>query len=177
VYNAAVRRDGFYRRHSVPDWAVVLIAAFGGGLAGAVLQPLASHILERLRREEEIRKRRERHLRRMLSSRMAMTAALVDDAWRILLRQHQGQPMTVKEKWEVLSRHTDGPLWEPDRIHDPLLRQHAYDYAHTAFLLFNAFWAAEADQERVESLITQLDRMRADISTRMDELNWPEVDE
>ena len=161
----------------MPDWAVVLVAAFSGGLAGAVLQPLASHILERIRREEDIRKTRERQLRRMLQSRMAMTAALVNDAWGILLRQAHGPPMTGKEKWEVLFRHAGGPLWEPDRIRDPSLRKSAYDYAHAAFLLFNALWPAQADQERVEGLVTQLDGIRAAITTRMDELNWPEVDD
>ena len=42
------------------DTVTVLGAAFGGGLAGAVLQPVVSYVLQRAHSGEEIRKGRER---------------------------------------------------------------------------------------------------------------------
>lgn len=50
----------------MPDWAIVLVAAFGGGLAGAVLQPVVTYAMDRLRSKERIQKSRERALRRMV---------------------------------------------------------------------------------------------------------------
>lgn len=159
----------------MPDWAVIVIAAFGGGLAGAVLQPLVLHALERLRREEEIRRRREGHLRRMLESRIVMAMALVHGSWQVIMRQDEGPAMTWSEKMELLAPPASGPVWEPERIKDSSLRQKAESYADAASALFRALLPTTADAKKVDDLVNQLEALRREIVLRMDELNWPEV--
>ena len=83
----------------MPDWAIVLVAAFGGGLAGAVLQPLVTFWLQRMNSGKDIRKRRERSLRRMLSSRMALGRSASSLSLRVLLHESG----TLSEPLDILS--------------------------------------------------------------------------
>jgi len=63
------------------ETATVLLAAFGGGLADAVLQPVVSHFLDRARAGERIRKRREQSPRRVLVGQMVRGRKLIE-AWQ-----------------------------------------------------------------------------------------------
>ncbi len=116
----------------MPDWAIVLAAAFGGGLAGAVLQPVVSYGMERLRRGEEIRKSRERSLRRMINHAIAegrecaMLSFLIEEGLK------HCAPLTPEQIGAKLNE-AEGRLtwkdmpWQPDRIKDPALRQLALE--------------------------------------------------
>lgn len=161
----------------MPDWAVVLIAAFGGGLAGAVLQPLASHILERLRREEETRKKRERHLRRMLVAQIRLGRGAVAMTTYAKARLQQRQAVSVEELQASLTPAPGGPLWEPQRIPDPQLREDAIKYDDTRAKLDDLLWHQPIDFGRAFPLAQQLESLQVEITHRMDELNWPEVDD
>jgi hypothetical protein len=52
----------------MPDEVVVVEAAFGGGLAGAILQPLTSYAMDGLRSGDRKRMGLERNLRRMITN-------------------------------------------------------------------------------------------------------------
>lgn len=102
----------------------VVGAAFIGGLAGAILQPLVEHGLERVRAKELRRKAIESRLRRMISSwlQYANQAAIVGT--EILARQDLNlSPLNAAEIIErvKLNDHTFLP-WEAERIQDPQMR-------------------------------------------------------
>lgn len=169
----------------MPDWAVVLVAAFGGGLAGAVLQPLASHVLERLRREEETRKKRERQLRRMIEARIKFREfhEIVLRAVRLL--RHRGKrALSAREVIQRLEREEPSPpapSYRPERIPDPHLRQKATQYGEL-FAEFTGPLLLEeemdsATEDRLLELADRINPLEKEIVRRMDELNWPEVDE
>jgi hypothetical protein len=168
----------------MPDWAVVLVAAFGGGLAGAVLQPLASHVLERVRREEEIRKRRERHLRRMvearIESRRTHELALAFVCGFRRLGKPAPSAREVIEDHERREPPPPAPTYWPERIPDPHLRQTAIEYGKLVAELTGPLRFQDIDPATEDKLLQLTDRIRPleeEIVRRMDELNWPEVDE
>lgn len=152
----------------MPDWAIVLVAAFGGGLAGAVLQPVTAYVLETIRSKHEIRKRRERGLRRML------------EAW---LRH--GRRIMVAQVRRSTGQRTDSsdlmdpsvPVWQGSRIADPDLRAKAEQYRQTMVELLTLLTSVEPDPLRGQQLIKELEDLQEQITVCMDELNWPEVDE
>ena len=165
----------------MPDWAIVLIAAFGGGLAGAVLQPVTSHLLEMIRRGEEIRRRRERSLRRMLQARMehARTDLIVVELMCVYWRAGQPIPSASDLKNRV-GKPAPVPFWAPSRISDPQLRQSATEHDQLFWELSQLLWkrpVGDATSGMVDALVDRFESVEADITRRMDELNWPEADD
>lgn len=161
----------------MPDWAIVLVAAFGGGLAGAVLQPVASHLLERIRSKEEIRKRRERHLRRMLTAGMKQGRKAISVSNLLQSRQARGAAVDPDEIRERLRLEEGMPLWEPERIADSNLRNMACEYMEMEAKLAGLVLYGPFNGPTATALTEHLEDLQGEISLRMDELNWPEVDD
>lgn len=165
----------------MPDWAIVLLAAFGGGLAGAVLQPVVSYALQRVRSKEEIRKSRERGLRFMLEVELDWAGYLLMACDIGLLREEIGVPLSVEDKMAmtgsgVLMYPKGVPPWNPDRIRDTELRELVDGYYGSVRETAQVFYLPQIDREKVRSLRGRLDELGAQIRRRMDELNWPEAD-
>lgn len=162
----------------MPDWAIVLVAAFGGGLAGAVLQPVMDHVLQRIRREEETRKRRERHLRRMVVAQMEwarQTVAAIETLHRWL---KQGREVSKEWREQAIKPDEHSPFWQPERISDPDLREDARLFGSIARDLRSHVRLASSELGIVlVNAIRDLQRLERQMTARMDELNWPEVDE
>jgi len=160
-----------------------LLAAFGGGLAGAVLQPLVVHGLERIRRSEEIRKSRERSLRRMLNSRMAVgrsASALSFNAWLHETGLLPEPPDVLSEFRKIGERFVadSAVAWQPERIEDPSLGEMARQYyAKSNDLLLGMAEPETQSKDGGIQLMKDLTTLQCDIARRMDELNWPEVDD
>jgi len=170
----------------MPDWAIVLLAAFGGGLAGAVLQPVVSHFLERVRSGEETRKRREQHLRRVLVGQMVHGRKLIE-AWHTVIdRGLEKDSVPFDERYKILTRAGWAPLWAPSwelgRIKDDSLRQMATEYFAAADQLGRLVLHGEGPDWHQPpnpplQAARQLESLQPQITLRMDELNWPEVDD
>lgn len=171
----------------MPDWAIVLVAAFGGGLAGAVLQPVTAFLLQRIRSGEEIRKRREQHLRRMLVGQMVRGRKLIE-AWHQIIDHGQvaGEPMPFEERKEIVRKAEWAPLWAPlwelERIADKQLRQMAGEYFYVAGELGRLLLHGEGPDWHEPGnppleMAEKLEDLQWQITLRMDELNWPEADE
>ena len=160
----------------MPDWAIVLVAAFGGGLAGAVLQPAVTHALEGIRSKREIRCRRERTLRRMLEARLVDGGRLAFAALDLHIRLQRGVAVASEERFQLAKGPGGLPLWQPERIADPELRQVADEYQEVCLSLAQSVLTAaqEWDPRPAAARIMELQRR---ITSRMDELNWPEVDD
>ena len=165
------------------DTVTVLLAAFGGGLAGAVLQPLVVHGLGRIRRSEEIRKSRERNLRRMLGHAIAAGREYAGLLYFIEFRFKQGVPLTAAE---ISTSCTEAEgrlpwkdvLWQPERIKDVPLQQLAREHQDTlGNLKMMIVWALKYDRKQALEWAEHLEEFQTKITARMDELNWPEVDD
>jgi len=161
----------------VPDWAVVLVAAFSGGLAGAVLQPLASHILERVRREEVIRRNREKSLRRMLTAAFDYGRALAAAGHLHYARQHRGATVSQAQMNELTQFPKNMPTWQPERIADPQLREVAEQHSLGLSKLMDLLLRPAPPVDEIVQLSERLLSLEKKAVRRMDELNWPEVDE
>lgn len=161
----------------MPDWAVVLIAAFGGGLAGAVLQPVTAHVLERIRREEEIRKSRERTLRRMIAANTAWVGKLLVTAGTLRALELRGAPAPQELRQKLLTPDGSLPPWRPHRIADPALRDSAGRFGILAMDLLNRVSSGQLVDVRAAEVMAELLALDHQMTARMDELNWPEVDD
>jgi len=160
----------------VSETATVLVAAFGGGLAGAILQPVASYLLELARSGKEIRKRRERSLRRMLEARIADGRRLLAAQFTLEARGYASVSLTGDEKAREI-RFGRRPLWQPERISDPGLQQMAHDYNRTCSdleILVRFCLLDTGNAKKAAALADVLEDLQPRITRRMDELNWPE---
>lgn len=158
------------------ETATVLVAAFGGGLAGAILQPVASYFLELARSGKEIRKRRERSLRRMLEGRIADGRCLLADEFTLEARGFASILLTGDERAREIGFGTR-PLWQPERISDPGLQQmaRAYNEACSDLEILVRFAPPDAGgAKKAAALAGVLEDLQPRITRRMDELNWPE---
>jgi hypothetical protein len=144
-----------------------------------LLQPLVAYALQRARAGEEIRKRRERSLRSMLNALMRSGRRAISLLSDIEISTKVGRPLShaeiVQRSAKIVNRMvSEMPLWEPERIQDPRLRQAALEYsdAHGEFVVLLTY-----DVEKARELVDQLEALQRTITRRMDELNWPEVDD
>jgi glucose-6-phosphate-specific signal transduction histidine kinase len=160
----------------VPDWAIVLVAAFGGGLAGAVLQPVTAHVLETIRRDEETRNRRERHLRRMLLSQMAWGIKLGAAVGTIRHFEKQGHHVPAELRKEAATPDPPSAVWQPERIQDSALREAADRLQTVLAELLHLTFSSPIDDDQSARLAAEFNALRSTITLRMDELNYPEVD-
>jgi len=161
----------------MPDWAIILISAFGGGLAGAVLQPVVSHVMERVRFNTETRKRREQHLRRLLVDEMAWATKLIQAWHTILICQQIDQPMPFQERNALVKEAGWPPMWKVERIADTSLREWASQHFAMALDLSDrVLRGPQPNPGEATKLSQQLEALQSQIIGRMDDLNWPEVD-
>jgi len=160
----------------MPDWAIVLFAAFVGGLAGAVLQPVVTFWLQRMNSGKEIRKRRERSLRRMLNSAMERGRHIATGAMRALYWADAGLASTDLKEIKDLLDEVPEYVWQPERIEDHRLRELADEYDEN-FRDLTLSLSQGLDREAVRHLGKNLFELQQQITRRMDELNWPEVED
>lgn len=159
----------------MPDWAVILVAAVGGGLVGAALQFGVSY-LDRVRSQEEIRNSRERRLRWMLEAWMVHGRMVVSASYLLAYSKREGLPApTRKELQDQFWRHPQAPLWQPERIDDIELQLKARDYADTMNRLTSLLLAESVDEAERLKLVARLESLLDQMTRRMDELDWPEV--
>jgi len=151
------------------DTVTVLLAAFGGGLAGAVLQPAVSYVLQRVRSGEEIRKRQERSLRRMVEWELAWGSRV---SAAVVLSPH----LTEQHRFDMVKLDAGNVVWQPERIGDRDLQQMARECAKLTGGLFQ-FALHPGKGEEAADLRRQLEALQSRITLRMDELNWPEADD
>jgi 3-deoxy-D-arabino-heptulosonate 7-phosphate (DAHP) synthase class II len=72
----------------------------------------------------------------------------------------------------------DTPLWQPERISDPDLQTLARRYNEvTRDLRVRARFGNQQVKETLPELVTQSEALEVEITRRMDELEWPEVDD
>ena len=166
------------------DTWVIVLAAFGGGLLGAVLQPALTHILELIRAGATIRKRREQSLRKMLMSQIREGRQFLARSLRFEMAHRLGRPLDHTERMQLIDQTMEGTtqkspdyLWQPERIEDDGLRNSANDYAQTAADLWGESTMKNPDYSRVIALSQRLESLQKQITARMDELNWPESDD
>jgi hypothetical protein len=160
----------------MPDWALIMISAFGGGLAGAILQPAAQYLFDRLRSKDEVRRRRERQMRRMLRAYIAWGQKLIAAATLFHLRDELGQPLSPQERAAILELPHFPLAWEPQRIGDKELQQGARDCYALALELYAVLTMGAPDGAKLRQTMERLAELDTQIVARMDELNWPEVD-
>jgi len=161
------------------ETATVLLAAFGGGLAGAVLQPLITYALQRARAGEEIKKKRERSLRRMIDAEIAHGRGEVGVGILVsggIRRGAKMNPDELLERVDALAQRR-GVLWQPERIPDTDLRSTVDEYHKVLIRLDAAFSTSQYDEKLIRQSANQLEELQLKITRRMDELNWPEVDD
>jgi len=163
----------------MPDWSIVLLAAFGGGLAGAVLQPVVSYVLQRVRSAEEIQKNRERSLRRMLNTYMAMGRQYTGFSVRRKLDRSLKPAEVLTALNEIAQRFVTQPgaVWQPERIKVDSLYEMACEHHAELERLITVLSAKDYDPAEAQKLEDRLEELRRQITGRMDKLNWPEVDD
>jgi hypothetical protein len=166
----------------MPDWAIVLFAAFGGGLFGAVLQPVVSFVLQQINSGKEIARRRERSLRRMLNAEIVHGRGLMGFSGVIVGRLRTGVHTAQGEMFQHLNalseRRLEGAgLWQPERIADADLRSTAKEYNEVLVKLDSALFNSKYDEKMILQSGDRLEELQKKITARMDELNWPEVDD
>ena len=156
----------------MPDWAIVLVAAFGGGLAGAVLQPVVSYVLQRARSGEEIRKKRERSFRRMIEGEITWARKEIAD---LVEAPHP----TEEQKLDMVQsdESDEGKAgWLLERIADPDLQQMIREHGKLMGALTTSLLRPSDGGKFAESA-QQLKALQLRITLRMDDLNWPEADD
>ena len=150
------------------DTWLIVVAAFGGGLAGAILQPLMSYALDRVRSTETIRKNRERSLRRMLFAKIRATRTVQAWAMTRALEQELGRSPSTG------SLPIGGPFWEPHRIKEPELKNKVEEYSGLSASLYTAGYRLDVGE--IRRLDEKLDALQVEITLTMDDLNWPEAE-
>ena len=162
------------------DTWVIVLAAFGGGLVGAVLQPVLSYLFDRLRSETTIRKARQRNNRRMIMAQIREGRGYLASAsmFRLLLSASEPLVDRVTRIDRLQPEKPAGYLWQPERIDDQTLRDMAVDYNEAAASLYGQIIQEPPDYDETERLSELLEVLQVQITTRMDkELNWPEVED
>lgn len=159
----------------MPDWAIVLVAAFGGGLAGAVLQPVVACVFRLANSAVRRCKPRTRRLRRMIAGRMewgrVLGATLVATSWS----RRRGLDVPLSD--EVLKHvHPRPTFLFPENWIEPEMRERASAFFAELEKELLPPEVGDDDETRAERL-ERLNLLGKEILARMDELNWPEVDE
>ena len=162
------------------DTWVIVLAAFGGGLVGAVVQPLLSYFLELLRSKATIRKTRQRNNRRMITVQIVQGRRVMGNLVTSQLLERSGRPMDPSERFKRIEELRDLPkgyLWQPERVDDEKLRTMLREYVDTYMKLWGEMLLDSPNYEKTNRFSEQLDELQRHITSRMDELNWPEVEE
>lgn len=105
-------------------WLIV-VSAFGGGLAGAILQPILAFGLDRVGSKDRRRKVIEQHLRRTVTRWLEFTTRAARTAIEIAARRDLNR--SVLSDGEIVARlrlnDQPFPTWEAERIRDAEMRQ------------------------------------------------------
>ena len=91
-----------------------------------------------------------------------------------------GQPIpSVSYLKNRVGKDAPVPFWAPSRIADSQLRQSAIEHDRLFNELGSSLWdpVDDATSDMVDALVSRFEPIEADITRRMDELNWPEVDD
>ncbi len=157
------------------DTWVIVLAAFGGGLFGAILQPVVTYAMQWLRSGEEIRKARERHLRRMMEAQMRWSRNL--QAVMLIATLSGRDPVAfARASGDYEAILGELPPWRPHRIRDEQLSGMATRYTGLNTALMDHYRESVAEQAIVEELCNALKKLEPKIDERMDELAWPEAE-
>lgn len=160
------------------DTWVIVVAAFGGGIAGAILQPTLAYSMDLLRGKGQRRKAIERNLRRMLTVWLGFTTKAAMMAMEIAGRRDFGRP-TLSEV-EILQRirmaEQHFPTWQIERIHDAQLEGLADKLYSIALVLPLRLIDPNTTTTWLNDVAGEIGQLRRNIVIRMDELDWPEFE-
>ena len=159
-------------------WLIVL-AAFGGGLFGAILQPVLTYGMDRMRAGDQRRKAIERNLRRMMTLWLEFTTRVGATAVEIASRRDLGRPALSDA--EIMQRirlaERPFPTWAAERIRDQTMRDLADALYEMAIKMPIRLIDPSTSNSELDSAAHEIGRLRHDIVIRMDELDWPEFEE
>ena len=104
-------------------------------------------------------------------------------AWHTILKLdiEKDKHMSFHERYRIVNQAEGAPLWEPYRIQDNNLQQMACEYFIAAEELRDllvegaSLYPNEPPNEPLERA-RKLEKLQPQITDRMDQLNWPEVD-
>lgn len=155
------------------DMVAIIVSAFGGGLAGAVLQPALTHFLARANRQEEITLERMRRLRGMVEQNLTHGRRLMHASMLRFAAEQRGQAMPISEMYDA-SKIVDGNYyWQPERIPDEELRRLALQHNQLCTDLFLRLYKADVPEIERADLRQRIDELAPKLGERMDALNWP----
>lgn len=164
-------------------WAIVLIGIAGvlATLAAAVLGPMAAHRLQRLPPDEHRQSTLEAQARRMIQAHLDWARFQgISVAVTTGLRQ-QGIPTPPpRSHYFSPARPPPAPAWIPGRIPDRDLREKCIRHHQLHLQLRDLFMLRpgdEKDAQQLAEIAPQLDALEDEIVVRMDQLNYPEVDD
>ncbi len=159
------------------DTWVIVVAAFGGGLAGAVLQPLSSHLLGIAFADRANRRNVEQNLRRMLYALIDQGGRVAGVAWKVEARLKQNEhPSSMNALREGLRLPREFPLLQLWRIEDSALRGMAEEYMNAMDELREFCFDGALTSERLAELAERMTELPREMTLRMDKLNWPEAE-
>jgi hypothetical protein len=159
----------------MPDTATVIVGAFAGGLAGAILQPVTVYGLDRLRSKDEQRKRKERQLRRMISAWLAFCSEATHLAASVFEQASSAfGGVSIDDFGSRNGISTERlPSWEAERIEDREMRTMAtLLHAHTILLVQQM---STESFDNLGATMAAATELRPKIIKKMDDLGWPEV--
>lgn len=164
------------------DVAVTVVAAFGGGLAGAILQPVAEHLLSSRRAADERRRADRRDARELVEAEVRQA-----DIQHEFARRSQyvlTDDPSPEEKLQQLQQRIQA-VWENVRIRPVLLRDDKLE--RDLDELQNVVWDLVYDArsllqegpreerltpEKSKERFKRYRELRTAILERLDELDW-----
>ena len=158
------------------DTWVIVLAAFGGGLAGAVLQPLISYLLQLRTRKQDIEAEINQGLRRMIYAwldRGTKVYLVTMDAHARTL--YDAEPLTNEEITAKLAFPSGFPILQSWRIGDQSLQTDVDEYVELYHQSRDLCWNPTKDVELMDGLVKRMQELPRQITKRMDALGWPEA--
>lgn len=162
------------------ETAVVILAAFSGGLGGAVLQPVVQYVVDRRKNSDERIAARRRNIQRMLLVHLAFGRKVATSATSIAAYKDVGKPFPLSKEdiLDVIKTPDPLPPWEVERIDDEQLQTAARSFEDVVFsltpdVLFDEDVTAESLKIRAEHLTV----LSKEIIERLDALAWPVLEE
>lgn len=164
------------------DVGVTVVAAFGGGLAGAILQPVAEYLLSKTRASDERRRADRRDARKIVEAEVLRADREHDFAVRSQYTLEGDPP--PEEKVKLLRQDIDR-LWQKVEFRPVLLRdeelernlgelkQVMWDLMYDAHsFLKNGPREERLAPEKSREAFQQYGELRTRILERLDELGW-----
>jgi len=164
------------------DVAVTVVAAFGGGLAGAVLQPVAEHLLSRRRAADERRRADRRDARNLVEAELLESDTCYEFARRsrFVARGDPGPEEKLKQLQLRIQAVWQNVRLRPVLLHDDKLERDLDEVKTVVWdLMYDARSLLEEgpreerlSPEQSKEKFRRYKELRTGILERLDELGW-----